>query len=418
MIEYIRLALRGIITHKLRSFLTMLGVIIGIASIIGIVSIVQGTNAKLEKSLIGSGNDVTTVALTQDSSSEYEFAYNPIPFGLPVVSDETMDAILRIRGVVNAATYRHRNLSDAGFFYKNQTVQDGKLLGISKEFLDTIQYKIIDGRSITEEEYKQGKKVAVIDTGTRDALFEGENPIGAIVEINSEPFIIVGVAKNTNGESAEYQSYEEYQNAQGSSDKANIYIPENCWPIIFQYDEPQSVAIHVERTSYMAYAGSLAARILNRSVSTDSVKYASLSAQQEESQMEDLTNSIRLMLIGIASLSLLVGGIGVMNIMLVSVTERTAEIGLKKALGAKHRTILFQFLTESAVLTSVGGIIGVLVGIGLAAIISYANALEFGISIPWIIIAVLFSVVIGVIFGAMPAYRAAKLNPIEALRRE
>ena len=139
---------------------------------------------------------------------------------------------------------------------------------------------------------------------------------------------------------------------------------------------------------------------------------------EEAEELKTLTNAIQLMLVSIASLSLLVGGIGVMNIMLVSVTERTAEIGLKKALGAKKRTILAQFLTESAVLTSVGGILGVLLGIGLAKVISVVASLEFGISIPWILIAVGFSMLIGILFGAMPASRAARLDPIEALRRE
>ncbi|MBQ3417338.1 MAG: ABC transporter permease [Ruminococcus sp.] len=418
MIEYIRLAFRGIITHKLRSFLTMLGVIIGIASIIGIVSIVQGTNAKLEKSLIGSGNNVTTVALTQNGTDEYSFDSNSVPFGFPVVSDEAMDRIRNLIGVVNAATYRQRSIYSAGVYYGNFTLNDGKVLGVSKDFLPTVQYKIVDGRDFTDEEITSGKKVAIIDSGARDALFEGENPIGKILEIKSEPFVIVGVAKNSNEEAVEYKSLEEYQTSAMNANNANIYIPENCWPILFQYDEPQNVAIHVDKTRYIASIGKSASNILNSYTNTGDISYASLSAQQEENQMEDLTNSIRLMLIGIASLSLLVGGIGVMNIMLVSVTERTAEIGLKKALGAKHRTILFQFLTESAVLTSIGGIIGVLVGIGLAAVISYANALEFGVPIPWIVVAVLFSVFIGVLFGAMPAYRAAKLNPIDALRRE
>ena len=139
---------------------------------------------------------------------------------------------------------------------------------------------------------------------------------------------------------------------------------------------------------------------------------------EDAEELKTLPNSIPLMLVSIASLSLLVGGIGVMNIMLVSVTERTAEIGLKKALGAKNRTILAQFLTESAVLTSVGGVLGVLLGIGLAKIISVVAGLEFGVSVPWILIAVGFSMVIGILFGAMPASRAARLDPIEALRRE
>jgi putative ABC transport system permease protein len=148
------------------------------------------------------------------------------------------------------------------------------------------------------------------------------------------------------------------------------------------------------------------------------VQYAYLNAASDAEELGMLTTAIQLMLVGIASLSLLVGGIGVMNIMLVSVTERTAEIGLKKALGAKRRNIMAQFLTESAVLTGVGGVIGILVGILLAKIISVVTGLSFIISVPWVLIALGFSLLIGIVFGAMPASTAAKLSPIDALRRE
>ena len=183
----------------------------------------------------------------------------------------------------------------------------------------------------------------------------------------------------------------------------------------------QSVAIHVESTRQIVFVSRRASAILNKAITAsgeNSPKYASLSSAKDQNSMQEITTTISMMLLGIASLSLLVGGIGVMNIMLVSVTERTSEIGLKKALGAKNRSILVQFITESVVLTGFGGIIGVVVGIGLAGVISWITGMEFGISVPWIIISVLFSVVIGVIFGVMPAYRASKLNPIEALRRE
>ena len=209
-----------------------------------------------------------------------------------------------------------------------------------------------------------------------------------------------------------------YNRALSTGNLANVYIPEESWQLIFQYDEPQNVAIHAETTGKMASVGNKAADILNNANPSASVSYASLSSAENENDMKTLTDSIQLMLICVASLSLIVGGIGVMNIMLVSVTERTAEIGLKKALGAKRRTIMLQFLTESAVLTTVGGFIGVLVGIGLALIISFAASLDFAVSVPWIIIAVLFSILIGVVFGGWPASRAAKLNPIDALRRE
>ncbi|MBQ3285730.1 MAG: ABC transporter permease [Ruminococcus sp.] len=412
MLENIRLALRGIITHKMRSFLTMLGVIIGIASIIGIVSIVQGTNARLEKSLIGSGNNVVTVALSQDGSQADP---SSIPISIPVVSDEKLEKIRGLSGVVSASTFRQREVWNAPVYHGNYSLSSGKVIGAGENLFDTLQYKVVKGRDFTEDEIKNGGKVTILDMKTVEALFD-DDPIGQVIEIKSEPFVVVGIVKDMNAEEQDYETIDEYYNASYSG--GSVYIPENTWPIILQYDEPQSVAIHVAQTSRMVFIGRRAARILNSGIETDAVSYASLSSEDSENNMKTLTDSIQLMLIGIASLSLLVGGIGVMNIMLVSVTERTAEIGLKKALGAKYRTIMYQFLTESAVLTSMGGIIGVILGIIMARIIAYAANLDFGISVPWIIISVVFSVLIGVIFGGWPALRAAKLNPIDALRRE
>lgn len=413
MLENIRLALRGIITHKMRSFLTMLGVIIGIASIIGIVSIVQGTNARLEKSLIGSGNNVTTVALSQDGSPADP---ENIPLTIPVVSDEKMEKIRSLSGVVSASTFRQREVWSAPVYHNNYSLSNGKLIGASGTLFETMQYKVVKGREFTQEELQNGGKVAILDMKAVETLFD-DDPIGQVIEIKSEPYVVVGIVKDMNASQQEYEKIDDYY-SDTYSGGSSVYIPENSWPILLRFDEPQSVAIHVAQTSRMVFIGRRAARILNSGVDTGTVSYASLSSEDSENNMKTLTDSIQLMLIGIASLSLLVGGIGVMNIMLVSVTERTAEIGLKKALGAKYRTIMYQFLTESAVLTSMGGIIGVILGIIMARIIAYAANLDFGISVPWIIISVVFSVLIGVIFGGWPALRAAKLNPIDALRRE
>ena len=150
----------------------------------------------------------------------------------------------------------------------------------------------------------------------------------------------------------------------------------------------------------------------------DGYAYKSQTTAADDNSLKTLTTAITAMLVSIASLSLLVGGIGVMNIMLVSVSERTAEIGLKKALGAKRRDILAQFLTESAVLTGVGGLIGLLIGIIIARIISMLLQLEFAVPLPWVLISLAFSLAIGIFFGVDPASKASKLNPIDALRRE
>ena len=417
MLENIILALRGIKNHKLRSFLTMLGIIIGIASIIGIVSIVQGTNAKLEKSLVGSGNNVTTVALTSDGTNPYDLDGNTVS-GIPVVSSERLDAINKLLGVVSASTYRQREYAQV--YYQNRSLS-AQVFGVSDSFFETMQYKVASGRDFTPEEYKSGLKAAVLEKKSAESYFPTESPVGNIIEIRSEPFLIIGLAESSTGNEKEPDSFDEYKQNTDSYNTLKIYVPENVWPVIYSFDEPQSVAIHVESTRQIVFVSRRASAILNKAITAsgeNSPKYASLSSAKDQNSMQEITTTISMMLLGIASLSLLVGGIGVMNIMLVSVTERTSEIGLKKALGAKNRSILVQFITESVVLTGFGGIIGVVVGIGLAGVISWITGMEFGISVPWIIISVLFSVVIGVIFGVMPAYRASKLNPIEALRRE
>ena len=414
MIENIILSMRGIWSHKLRSILTMLGVIIGIASIIAIVSIVQGTTRKLEKSLIGSGNNVVTVSVQQDNWS-YDFS-SGVPNGIPMVNDASIDSIKNIDGVEDACKF-HTRQGWNQVYYRDVSLSYGNVVGVSEGYIKMIEYQINSGRDFTTDEYTGGKKVTIIDEAAKDILFNGENPLGEAIEIAGEPFVVVGVAKNLNKQTEEYESINDYyMNAYGSA-QGQIFIPEGTWPIIYQYDEPESVAIKVKDVKQMQYVAQSAADELNMYVTSTDYKYGSNSGDSSD-DLKTLTNAIQLMLVGIASLSLLVGGIGVMNIMLVSVTERTSEIGLKKALGAKRRVIMAQFLTESAVLTSVGGFLGIIVGIALAKLISTLTGLEFAVSIPWIFISVAFSMGIGILFGAMPASKASKLNPIEALRRD
>ena len=198
-----------------------------------------------------------------------------------------------------------------------------------------------------------------------------------------------------------------------------VFIPDSCWPIVYRYDEPQSVAVRASSTNDTTTAGNNVAEYLNGHViASEKYKYQSKDLLEQASQLQSLSESSNKQLIWIAAISLVVGGIGVMNIMLVSVTERTREIGLKIAIGAQQSRIRLQFLTEAAVLTSMGGILGVGCGIGLAEMMSHVMSTPVAISVPACIIAVAFSMVIGVVFGFVPAVKASKLNPIEALRRE
>ena len=423
MVENIKLAFYSIWVHKMRSALTMLGIIIGIASIIAIVSTIKGTNEQIKENLIGAGNNVVTVELCQDGSP-VDMSYTQIPAGISEVSDRTYRELASVPKVENLSLYTMREYVYDTVYYKNTSFDGGTIIGADRDYLDVYQYQISNGRPFLENDYKKYHKVALLDQAAVSTLFVNEDPIGKTIDIKNEPFTVIGVvvpSKSTAPVINSYQDYYMYTN-QGSG---TIIIPNTVWPIAFQYDEPQNVALRASSTDDMTNIGQKASEILNSSLLLSSISdndssfsYESKDMMESAQQLQELSESYNKQLIWIASISLLVVAIGVMNIMLVSVTERTREIGLKKALGAKNRIILSQFLTESAVLACVGGIIGVACGIIMAKIISLLTGTPTAISIPAIFIAVLLSALIGMISGVFPAVKAAKLNPIDALRRE
>ncbi len=417
MIENIRLAFQGIWGHKLRSVLTMLGIIIGIAAIITIVSTIKGTNEQIKENLIGAGNNVVTVQLNQDGYP-YDMSWQGIPQGVRVITEETRREIEDLRGVERASLYTHRSYAE--MVYYQDTQFNGEVCGIDEHYLSVYGYQIRSGRGFTQKDYEDMRKVALVDPGAVKTLFGGEDPVGKSIELQGEVFTVVGVAALSEEFAPTIQNMNDYW-LYADTSAGTVYIPGTVWPAAYQFDEPQNVAIKVTDTDAMASAGKDAAELLTASqiANTESTfDYRSQDMLEQAQQLQSMSQSTNVQLIWIASISLLVGGIGVMNIMLVSVTERTAEIGLKKAIGAKKRRIRLQFLTEAAVLTSLGGIIGVLSGVCLAQLISGMMQIPVAISAGAILIAVAFSMLIGVVFGLLPAMKAANLNPIDALRRE
>ena len=416
MIENIRLSFQGIWSHKLRSILTMLGIIIGIAAIITIVSTIKGTNEQIKENLIGAGNNVVTVKLNQ-SGYPYDMSWNDIPDGVRTITEETRQELEAISGVEKASLYLSRSYAD--MVYYGNTQFNGEMYGIDQHFLNVYGYQVKSGRGFTASDYSHFRKVVLVDTKAVTNLFGGTDPIGQSIELQGDVFTVVGVVALSEEFVPTINSINDYYMYADTSSGA-VYLPSAVWPTAFQFDEPQHVAIKVENTDIMTAVGKDAADLLTDRQITQTESnfdYRSQDMLEQAQQLQSMSESTNTQLIWIASISLLVGGIGVMNIMLVSVTERTAEIGLKKAIGAKKRRIRLQFLTEAAVLTSLGGIIGVASGVGLAELISQMMQIPVSISIPAIIIAVVFSMVIGVIFGLLPAIKAANLNPIEALRR-
>lgn len=416
MLENMRLAFQGIWGHKLRSILTMLGIIIGIAAIITIVSTIKGTNEQIKENLIGAGNNVVTVQLNQ-AGYPYDMSWGEIPSGVRVISSETRQELESIHGAQKVSLYTSRNYAEQ-IYYKN-TQFNGEVRGIDENYLSVFGYQIKNGRGFTQKDFDGFRKVALVDTIAVKNLFGGECPVGESVELQGEIFTVVGVVDLSDSFAPTINSINDYW-LYANTSSGSIYLPYSVWPTAYRFDEPQSAAIKVNNTDDMASVGKAAADLLTEKQIMDKESdfdYRSQDMLEQAQQLQSMSESTNMQLVWIASISLIVGGIGVMNIMLVSVTERTSEIGLKKALGAKKRRIRMQFLTEAAVLTSLGGIIGVASGIGLAELISKMMQIPVSVSIPAILIAVVFSTVIGIVFGLVPAIKAANLNPIDALRR-
>ena len=360
MLENVRLAFQGIWSHKMRSFLTMLGIIIGIAAIISIVSTIQGTNNALRDQLVGSGNNTVKVNLSSGGSDYSIYDEASIPYGIPTVSSATVRKILALDNVENVTCYNSRFVSE-GVYYQNQPLTEFYIYGIDDRYFDTVGYKLKSGRNFHKEDSADFRKVVILDQTAANNLFQEENPLGKTVEINSQPFTVIGIVYSSVAYDPDIQNIEDYYTYEDGSNGL-FFIPKASWPIIFTYDEPENVIVKATSTEDMTKAGQRTANIL--------------------------------------------------------MTERTSEIGLKKAIGARKGVILAQFLTEAAVLTSLGGLLGVGAGIAMSQLIHRFSGIPVAINVPAAVIAVLFSMVIGIVFGLLPSVQASNLDPIEALRRE
>ncbi len=416
MFENLALAFQGVWNHKLRSFLTMLGIIIGIASIITIVSTIKGTSEQIKANLVGSGTNAVVVQLYQEDNP-YPMEYSGVPEGVVPITEETRQELLALDHVEDVSLRLQRSWSDG--IYAGDNSYSGALYGVDQNYFSVCGYALDYGRPFVAEDYSVFHKVAILDQPAAATLFSGGCPVGETLEIMGEAFTVVGVVSRRSQTELEISTLNDYYSYVESA-SGSVFIPSALWPVLYRFDEPQTVILRADKTDNMTRIGQQAASLLTASqtAAAEKFSYRSQDLMEQAEQLQELSNSTNRQLLWIASISLLVGGIGVMNIMLVTVTERTREIGLKKAIGARRKRILWQFLTEASVLTSVGGLLGVVAGVALSQLISSVMGTPTAISLPAILVAVLFSMVIGILFGLLPAVKAANLNPIDALRRE
>jgi putative ABC transport system permease protein len=393
-IELLKLAWHALVVNKLRSILTTLGIIIGVFAIILLVSLGTGLQKYITKQISGLGSNL--IFVIPGAAGGARTPGGIVANKLLLSDAETLKSHLRSIADVSAVI-----LESATVKYKNKTDKGTSVAGVSYNYPDIINITVDSGTFFTQGQERSGAKVGVIGQTVVTKLFNGENPIGKTIAVGTYRFTVIGtIAK---------------RGSVFGLDQDNIVgIPINVTQRQFGINNVNTIYLTAHAANLVPAVKDQATKILLRRLTADD-----FNLQTQETALATITNVTNILSIalgGIASIALLVGGIGVANIMLVSVTERTKEIGLRKALGARRTDILKQFLFEAVILSVFGGVIGIILGIT----VSYILAIFFVSEVtPWsIFLAFSFSVAVGVIFGIAPAVKASKLSPIDALRYE
>jgi putative ABC transport system permease protein len=401
--ESVGIALGALRANKLRSFLTLLGTIIGVTSVIAVVSFVEGLNQFVSNKLLNAGANVFVVDKFGFITSQeaYEDALKR-----PEVTLEDAEA-LRL-GVQHASLVVSQMDTRQNLRFRNKTMRAVDLhgRGVGYDVVDDLT--IAEGRHLADADDQRRQLVCVIGPEVAEELFPGLDAVGKEIRIADFSFQIVGLTK------AKGKIF-------GASQDRFVTIPVRTFQKLFEERGSISISVKSVDQSSLPLAQQEARNILRGRRHLGPGKPDNFGITTSDNYLElyrNLTGGIFIVTIGVAAISLLVGGIVIMNIMLVSVTERTREIGIRKALGARRRDILTQFLVEATTLSLTGGLIGILAGVGLALLVGAVSPLPAAVSLPSLVMGILMSSLVGIFFGSYPAMRAAKLDPIESLRYE
>ncbi|EAG2355064.1 FtsX-like permease family protein [Listeria monocytogenes] len=400
VLQSMKMAWKQLKASKLRSFLTMLGIIIGVASVILLVSLGNGVTQEVDDQIGDLGSNLITVVNSSVNPND-KYTYDE------VMKYQNIDGVKSVSPELSGQV-------NATFDYKSSS---NKVIGTNDQYKAARSLEMKEGRFLLPIDTEYGQKVAVIGSTVASDLFGFGDPIGETIRLNGMPYKVVGVLK------------EKGASMMGSSDD-QIFIPISSAQRLLKDTNVRTIYVETKSAEDVDFVvNTLESRLAikfgdekeqekNASSAQMGPSYQVINQQEILNAFNTISTTLTTALGAIAAISLVVGGIGIMNIMLVSVSERTREIGIRKALGAKKRAILLQFLIESIVISVCGGVIGIIIGVSGALIFGSVAGISSGITAGTIIFSFVFSLCIGVIFGIAPANKASKLRPIDALRSE
>lgn len=390
LMECLSMSVRNILSNKVRSLLTILGILIGVTAVITLITTVNGFSGSLSSSFSGMGAGTLTLNVTG----------NELKSGLNTEDMEELTALAEVDGVTPSITLRAR-VSANGTYKSNITIS-GKNAYYFRKNTDTVAR----GRLLNKIDDENRTFACLISTDLMETLFYGINPIDQTLYIDGIPFTVVGILNEDASESV----------SDMFNGSADILVPYTTAMKMNNVNEVTSLTVYLADAVSSDTATTVLENTLDAMFSFEDDTYSITSMSSIEDTMESMLSMVSTLLTGIASIALIVGGIGIMNMMLTTVTERTTEIGLKKAIGAIPWHIQIQFLAESFLLSLIGGVLGVFLGLILSLVMCQMMGAVFAISYEAIALGVGFSAAVGIIFGWAPARKASKLNPIDALR--
>ncbi len=390
-----KMAINSVLSAKVRSLLTMLGIIIGVASVIVLVNLVNSASITMRSELESIGTNLISVQITRGGWGRGRSVSLD---DIEELTEKNADLFSAVSPIVSGG---------ATVKYGTNNV-NSSVTGVNETYMTARNYEVIEGRALTETDMENRANVVVIGEYIRSELFGDESPVGQTVKINNEKFTVIGLLKPKSS------------NSSAGGDDDIMMIPYSRATRLVRNANITNFMVVAISSDYMTEATEAIEDFLYKKFKSDD-GYMVINTAEIMDTIDEALGAMALLMAGIAGISLLVGGIGIMNIMLVTVSERTREIGIRKSIGAKRRSIISQFLIESAVISCIGGIIGICVGVGGSYLVCKAldmDAVPLSEQGTVIIGSFAFSALIGIFFGLYPANKAAKLNPIDALRND